>query len=342
MTVPLTDAPEELGAEPHSVGESPVAVQALQEPSRESTTQPESELEQARAEITRQHALFKKAVDECERLTASATHIQAELKIFHADRQQLRADAAQNRHAIQAGEARIAELEEALAAAQQENAQLQEQIQTDVTTLNGQLGSREHELHERTAELAQVVRNYAKAKSDLSASIIEATGLRTELHTCQRDFRAAAEHLAVAEPQLRDAQAQLESLTEAHQVMTEQRDEWQRKAEGFEHDLTGIDSGRDLLALRADFQKLQKDHQSVQTDLADKTEEASKNNDALRGIINRQNTTLGFTIPSCAGCDGRVLRCDWFMDSLPLACWSWALPPLRYSFRSSLPTSSGT
>jgi chromosome segregation ATPase len=250
-------------------------------------------LEQARAEITRQHALFKKAVDECERLTASATHIQAELKIFHADRQQLRAEAAQNRHAIQAAEARIAELEEALAGSQQGNARLHEQIQTDVTTLNEQLTSREHELHERTTELAQVVRNYAKAKSDLSTSIVEATGLRTELHTCQRDFRAAAEHLAIAEPQLREAQAQLEALTEDHRLATEQRDEWRQRAEGFEHDLTGIDSGRDLLALREDHQKLQKDHHSLQTELADRTEEASKNNDALRGIINRQNTTLG-------------------------------------------------
>src|ERR1700679_113442 len=67
VTVPLADVPEESGAEPDPASEPPLAVQARQEPVQFSTTEPESELEQARAEITRQHALFKKAVDECER-----------------------------------------------------------------------------------------------------------------------------------------------------------------------------------------------------------------------------------------------------------------------------------
>lgn len=251
------------------------------------------ELEEARAETARQHALLRKAVDECERVKANATHVQAELKSFQADRQQLKADVALTRQAALAAEARASELAAALAAAQQENTDLRGQIGGEINGLQGRLVAQEQVLHERESQLGQALRNLGKAKSELAASVVEVTGLRSELQAHRHGLEATGQQLTVARTDLHEAVSRLAVLTEEHRAASEQRDEWKQRAEGFERDLTFIDSGRDLLELRERFKQLQLDCRALEIKLAERTEEAEKNNSALKGIVARQNTTLG-------------------------------------------------
>lgn len=272
----------------------------VEEPKWKSVEQLEAELAEARGEIERQHALFKKAVDECERLNANGTHIQAELKSFQADRQQLKADLAQARQAIAAAEARASELADTLSAAQQENGALRYQMEVDVAALQGQLSevemqlaAREQELQQGKAEHTEALRSLAKTRAAYSKVNMEASGLRNEVEVLRNDFETTTQELATASQQLFDIRGQFDTLTEEHQVATAERDDWRQQAEGFRRDLSQIDNGRELLDLRAQHAELQRKHQSLEVALAEQAEGAKKENDVLRGIVERQNATLG-------------------------------------------------
>ena len=252
-----------------------------------------NDLEQARAEIARQHALFKRAVEECERVKANATHVQAELKRFQTDRKQLKTELAQARHAAQTAEAHASELTVALAAVQQENAELRAQMHAEINGLQERLGAHEQALNERDVQLGQAIRNLTKARADLSASVVEATGLRSELQAHQQGLQSTGQQLHAAKAELQETLSHYHVLTDEHQATSQQRDEWKERAEGLERDLMALDTGRDLLELRERFKKLEQDHHALGTKLADQTEEAEKNSAALKGIVERQNTTLG-------------------------------------------------
>jgi chromosome segregation ATPase len=254
---------------------------------------PVDDLEQARAEIARQNALFKRAVEECERLKANATHVQAELKSFQADRQQLKADLAQTRHAAQTAEADSSELTVALAAVQQENAELRSQMAAEIHGLQDRLAAYEQALNERDTQLGQAIRTVTKARSDLSASVVEVGGVRSELQAHQQGLQSTGQQLHAAKAELQETLSHYQALSEEHQTTTQQRDEWKERAEGLERDLLAIDTGRDLLELRERFKKLEQDHAALGTKLADHTEQAEKNSNALKGIVERQNATLG-------------------------------------------------
>lgn len=259
----------------------------------ESTGANAGDLDEARAEIGRQNALFKKAVDECERVKANATHVQAELKSFQSDRQQLKLEAANARQAALAAEARLNEYVEAYSAAQQENAELQRRFESEINGLKEQLAAQEQAAQERDEQLTQAVRKLAKSKSDLSASVIEATGLRSELHAHQQGLQNTGEMLNAAKMELQEKSARLETLTEEHRLAAQERDDWRQRAEGFERDLVGIDTGRDLLETREQLRQLQQEYQALQTKFAEHAEQAETNTKALKGIVARQNTTLG-------------------------------------------------
>jgi len=257
------------------------------------------ELEEARAEIARLQALFKKAVDECERLTANATPVQAEIKSFQSDRQQLKVDAAQARLAATTAEAHVAQLADGLAAAQQELAVLRSDAETEITALNERLSAaetrvatREREMRESKGEHTEALRSLARTRAEFAKVNSEAGGLRSEVEVLQQEFQAVTQGLAVSQEQLRETQARLEIVTGEHRQAGTERDEWRQQAEGFRRDLAALDTGRDLIELRARHQELQQKHQSLETTLAERTEAAKKDNDVLRGIVDRQNTTL--------------------------------------------------
>lgn len=269
-------------------------------PGRASAPQLEAELAEAQAEIARQHALFKKAVDECERLNASTTHVQAELKTFQVDRQQLKADLVQARQAATVAEARASELADTLSAVQQENDALRYQAEVDVNALQerisaveAELAAREQELAEGKVEHTDALRSLAKTRAEHSKLNTEAAGLRSDVEILRHDFEATTQELASTSQQLFELQGRWETLTEEHRQASTERDEWRRQAEQFRHDLTALDTGRDLLELRGQHEDLQRKHQSLEITLAERTEEAKKDNDVLRGIVTRQNNTLG-------------------------------------------------
>jgi chromosome segregation ATPase len=253
----------------------------------------------ARAESVRQHALFKKAVDECERITANATHVQAELKTFQGERQQLKAEIAHARQAALKAEGHVGELAEALAAAQQEIAVLRGQegdvngLYQQISDAEARLSAQEAELRESQGELGKALRNLARTKSDLSATMIEAGGLRSQLEAHQTGLQTTGQQLHAAKAGLHDVTARFDALTEEHRVACEQRDQWQQRSDGFEHDLKEIDNGRELLEVRDQLKKLQAEHRQLEITLNENTESFEKNADVQRGIIARQNTTLG-------------------------------------------------
>jgi len=259
----------------------------------ESTGANAGDLEEARAEIGRQNALFKKAVDECERVKANATHVQAELKSYQSDRQQLKLEVANARQATLAAEARLNEYIEAYSAAQQENAEVRRQFESEINALKEQFAAQEQAVLERDEQLAQAVRKLAKSKSDLSASVIEATGLRSELQAHQQGLHNTGEMLNAAKAELQGTNARLETLTEEHRLVTQERDDWKQRAEGFKHDLAAIDTGRDLLETREQLRQLREEYQALQTKFTEHAEQAETNSKALKGIVARQNTTLG-------------------------------------------------
>lgn len=302
LTVPHESTEAPVNGE-SSVAGLAVAVRASPPPARETgpktVQQLEGELAVAHEEIERQHSLFKKAVDECERLNANGTHIQAELKSFQADRQQLKTDLTHARHALATAEARVSELVDTLSAIQQENGALREQAEVDVNALNerlavveARLAARETELQQNKTEHTDALRSLARTRAEFSKVSTEAAGLRSEVEILRTDFETTTQELASTSQQLFDIKGQLESLTEEHRVSTAERDDWRQQAEGFRHDLAQVDNGRDLLELRGQHAELQKKHQSLEIALAEQAETGKKENDVLRGIVDRQNATL--------------------------------------------------
>jgi chromosome segregation ATPase len=113
------------------------------------------------------------------------------------------------------------------------------------------------------------------------------------LQAHQHGLQSTGQQLNAAKAELQETLSHYHALTEEHQATSEQRDDWKARAEGFERNLMAIDTGRDLLELRERFKKLELDHQALGTKLSDQTEEAEKNSTALKGIVERQNATLG-------------------------------------------------
>ncbi|MEZ0257068.1 MAG: hypothetical protein ACAI37_17420 [Chthoniobacter sp.] len=304
-STPLTVPPEPpvvaaLSTVETLAAETAPVVPKVDEPKWKTAEQLGTELAEAHAEIERQHSLFKKAVEECERLNANGTHIQVELKSFQADRQQLKADLAQTRQAAAAAEARASELADTLSAAQEENGALRYQAEVDVNALQErisvvetQLAGREQELQKTKAEHTDALRSLARTRAEFTKTHTEATGLRSEVEVLRNDFETTTQELATTSQQLFNVKGSLEILTEEHQVATAERDDWRQQAEGYRQDLSQIDNGRELLELRAQHTELQSKHQSLEVAMAEQAAAAKKENDVLRGIVERQNATLG-------------------------------------------------
>ena len=150
------------------------------------------ELDEANAEVERLKSLFKKAVDECERITASATHAQAEIKSFQADRTQLKADLSTTKQRALTAENQVAELSAALAVAQHGNTALQQQFDQDCSVrgeresaIQIQLDIRERELAGVRLENSEIVQSLAAGQAELSTLQSEVSGLRHELSAAQ-------------------------------------------------------------------------------------------------------------------------------------------------------------
>jgi chromosome segregation ATPase len=295
ITVPHVSAPETIKGEAQTVHG-----QFRHESVSDDAPQVVDQLEAARTEIARQNALFKKAVDECERLKANATHVQAENKSFQADRQQLKADLAQARMAAATAEAQAVQVADSLTAIQRELTVLRSEAEAEITELHRrlstaktQLAASEKEMREGKSEHTEALRSLAKTRAEFSKVNTEAARLRSEIEVLQKEFQAVTQGLAVSQEQLQEVRARFKVVDEEHQQASTERDDWRQQAEGLQHDLAALDAGRDLLEVRARHKELQQQHQRLEIALAERDEAAKKNDEVLRGIVNRQNTTLG-------------------------------------------------
>ncbi len=210
---------------------------------------------------------LKEATEEKEKLAASATHAQAELKKSQSERQQWRSDLAAHKQKVAAAEARSEEIET-------------------------QLILRDSELAGARAEIAQTEQELCAAKSEIDR-------LREDGAVQRRSAAEAQERLAAHCDRLRSSE-------EARQTLSERCEDLRTEARSLRQDLRDSESGRELLALRGkvaalpDLERLQAELTDTRRarDEAQKRAEAAadsalkQDNEVLRGIIKRQNDEI--------------------------------------------------
>jgi len=305
----------------------------------------EGDLNEAREKIARLQAHLRKVLDECERLTASSTHAQAEIKSFQTDRQQMKAELAQCRQRMAVWEAqavenrgKMSELASSLATANSENSLLRTEMERQASeqrdyqaNMENHVASREEAVTAATARTAEVIQALAAAEEEILALRQSGEKIRGELEAAHAKLEEAAglrsqlaakeEHLSVEKERAGAAETQCASLQAAGEGMKKEIEELKR-------DLNDTTAGRELLELRERFDALEKEHgratttlaareasikalsdtgeklnvelkrtRSLYADAERRAEEVSegkllKDNDVLRGIIERQNVVL--------------------------------------------------
>ena len=177
--------------------------------------------------------------------------------------------------------------------------------------------------------IREIVQSLAGTQSELAALGAELAGLREQLSTAQRslqDSEHAGEQLS---EEKRDLQSQLQQSATEGQRLRQELEALNQHAEVLRRDLVTTDAGQELLDLRSRLSDITDDRAKIAETLAEKraelksltaTEEIlrreleetrcqresaeqqaaanselqlNKDNEVLRGIVARQNTTLG-------------------------------------------------
>ena len=246
----------------------------------------------------------------------------AEVSALQAGRQQLQSELARSEHRAAAAET---QLEEARAVISKLGAQLvaveenRAQWEQAFAQTTEQTDASERQIAAQTADLNTAL---ATARSEIETLTGEGAALRQQLESAQAEARAAA---AAAEEKLTAARRQLQSAEAEHLSLTDRYATVRVEAATLRHDLSEIHSGRELLALRERFNALETDHlritgaharstnelddltaaaEQLRADLAEARERGAdaerraeaasdsalkRDNDVLRGIVERQN-----------------------------------------------------
>jgi chromosome segregation ATPase len=251
------------------------------------------ELDKTHKELERQRALFKKAVDECERITASATHAQAEIKSFQADRQQLKADLASAKQRALSAETQVAELAAALAAANQEGRALQERVDHDLSLAQARLAATETQLNRRERELAaareenaEIVQSLALAQSEVASAGLDLSRVMEELESTQRTLERSTEYEAELSKARDDLQRRLDEIAADKQRLAEEHHQLREHAEVLRKDLTETDSGKELFELRTQLRDVTADRGKIAETLAEKRTEVKTLTEIKDTLIN--------------------------------------------------------
>ena len=250
---------------------------------------------------------------ECERLRASATHSQAEIKSFHAERLALRNEAAALKQRVAAADAQLSQMEI---------------LHQRLEAMETQLSSMEQELAENHAALSRANRERAAAAQELEGIRSELAAAAANVERAQIEADVAGTRLAETESRLAESsaernalQAEMESLRTQFTAATGEleslhvlmdRDETSREllsirktlaaaekelharrqsAAQFESDLKKAESERD----RLDVERIAL-HRRIAEELQ-QVEELSKDNlladnAKLRELLDRQNEEL--------------------------------------------------
>jgi len=249
------------------------------------------ELDAAQKEAARLQSLFKKAVDECERVTASATHAQAEIKSFQSDRQQLKADLSQAKQRALSAEQQITELSAFVAEAQQENQALRDQAENDLAVRHDQLEATETQLLARERELAtlreensELVQSMAAAQAELAALGQETAQVRGELDCAGKLLDEASQAEARLGAVNEELRARLDQSLSDGELLNHERDQAREQIGILQRDLKETDSGRELLDLRDKLQDLTAKHTATVSTLAKKSAAVQSLTDAAQAL----------------------------------------------------------
>ena len=250
------------------------------------------ELDETRKELERQRALFKKAIDECERITASATHAQAEIKSFQADRQQLKTDLTHAKQRAAAAETQVAELAAALAAANHENTGLHERIDHELSLAQARLSATETQLNLRERELSavrdensEIVQSLAIAQSEVASAGLDLSRVVEELDSTRRSLERSTEYEAQLSQARLDLQARLDESIAEKQRLTELHQQLHEDAEVLRKDLTETDAGKELVELRAQLRDVTADRGKIAETLAEKRTEVKTLTENLNTML---------------------------------------------------------
>jgi predicted nucleic acid-binding Zn-ribbon protein len=224
------------------------------------------ELERMESEFSKAQLQLKAATEECERLNASATHTQVELKSFQSDRQQVKAELAAFRQRLATAEMQLAARERELAQARAHNGewearaftlqaafdeacvardQIAESLQFgnerlantnhEVASLQAHLSGAQEEIERLNAVSAELTRQLEQTREPL----LEAVALKAKLARTEDECIEALEKLQSAEQTCKSLSVCCEEL--------------QRESESLRQDLKQSPTGTELVGLRASF-----------------------------------------------------------------------------------------
>lgn len=192
-----------------------------------------------------------------------------------------------------------------------------------------QLELRERELAAARGENSEIVQSLAAGQAELSSLQAEVSGLRQELGAAQQLLNEAAENENKLVASKHELEARLDQAGTEGRIARNECHELQEQARILRQDLSKSDVGAELLDVRGQLKDLMDDRAAIAETLAEKRSELktlettaeglrdelseacrkreeaerqaainsesqmNKDNDVLRGIVARQNTTLG-------------------------------------------------
>ena len=197
-----------------------------------------------------------------------------------------------------------------------------------LSSTEARLGIRERELHESRLEANELVQGLAVGQTELAGLRVERSELRCELERAQAQLaeaKATSRRLADTEKELK---GKLQTAEGDLKNLSRDRNQLHQEAEGLRRDLMRVDDGRELLALRSRLPQIEEERDRAAAALAEQLAEAKvrveteqrllrelhesvilredaerraaaaaehqvlKDNEVLRGIVERQNETL--------------------------------------------------
>jgi chromosome segregation ATPase/DNA-directed RNA polymerase subunit RPC12/RpoP len=281
---------------------------------------PLAELAAAHEELAFLRELLHERSEECSRLTASATHAQAEIKSFQAERRTLKSELATQKQRVAALEAHGAELATDLEVQQQR-----------ASALEAHLTGKEQAGQELQARLDALIQEQAHTLRELDSLQAESTLLRSSLDNATAELeplRAAALRLDAADAELQQTRQKLTEAESGKRSFSEKCDALIKEAKTLRKDLSETATGKELISLRKRLAAAEEEHQRLAKESKQLAEELKKSafekselqvqlqavnlqlsetqekiaasaesqvqkeNSVLRGIVERQNAEL--------------------------------------------------
>lgn len=211
--------------------------------------------------------LLEERSDECRRLTAAATHAQAEIKSFHTERLNSRAELAVARQRLASMEEERAQAGSALQLS--EAAAAEAQTKLDIGAQRGRALQAQLECKERDAagildQLTASDLQVRNAASEIGSLHAEVAIVQTQLDTALSQLAASeatALRIPQAETDLRQSRDQRAAAEEGCRLLAICCDELKREAETLRRNLQETEAGHELAALRTRLGTLEEEKQ---------------------------------------------------------------------------------